>query len=214
MKKTILTLALLAGLTGAAQAQHSIRSRSEPSSGLSLGVKAGGSRSTLRTYDGTAYEGIYGYHAGVFANLKLSKHFAFQPELLYSQKGAKVPTSDAGYLVTRRLHCVDLPLLFHVNTHGFFLEAGPQVGVLVAAQDKQGDATATLNRGRYFTTADVGFAGGLGYQRRSGLGGGLRYVGGISSISKDTSQGTTAVQKEARNSVLQLYLSYSFNALN
>ncbi|GAB2855895.1 porin family protein [Hymenobacter ruber] len=213
MKKTLFTLALLAGLTGAAQAQRSIRARSQPSSGLSLGVKAGGSRSILRTYDGTAYESIYGYHAGVFANVTLSKHFAFQPELLYSQKGAKIP-NDANTLVTRRFHYVDLPLLFHVNARGFFLEAGPQVGVLVAAQDKLGDATIKLNREQYFTTADIGFAGGLGFQRKSGLGAGLRYVGGLSSISKSLSQGAVTIQKDARNSVLQLYLTYSFNATN
>ena len=213
MQKTLLTLALVAGLTGAAHAQRSVRARSQASSGPSLGVKAGGSLSTLTNTDDIAYESIYGYHAGVFANLTLSRHFAFQPELLYSQKGAKYPAAP-GILATRRLHYADLPLLFHVNANGFFLEAGPQVGVLLAARDKVGDMTNSLNRELYFTSADFSFVGGLGFQRKSGLGGGFRYVGGLTSINKSTSLGTTAVQREAQNSVLQLYLTYSFNALN
>ncbi|MBO2012058.1 porin family protein [Hymenobacter negativus] len=211
MQKTLLTLALVAGLAGAANAQRSIRARSQPSSGLSLGVKAGGSLSQLNNTDDVKYESIYGYHAGVFANITLSKYFAFQPELLYSQKGAKI-VINAPYDYTRRLHYVDVPLLFHVNTGGFFLEAGPQVGILVAARDKVGDVTTVVNKDENFTNADFSFIGGLGYQRKAGLGVGLRYVAGVTSINKPLAQGASTIQKEARNSVLQLYLTYSFNA--
>ena len=209
MQKTLLTLALVAGLTGAANAQrsHSIRSRSQPSTGLSYGIKAGGSMTNFISESSIEYENIYGYHAGVFANVILSNRFSFQPELLYSQKGAKFPdfvTEGA----TRRLQYLDIPLAFHANFNGFFLEAGPQIGVLLAAQDKVGSTTATVYR-KSFTAADFGFIGGLGYQRASGLGIGVRYNGGLTNISQSGSVGTTLVQGRARNSAIQLYLSYS-----
>lgn len=210
MHKTLITLALLVGLTGAANAQRSIRARSQASSGVSLGVKAGGSNSSLIGEDATDYESIYGYHAGVFANITLSKLFAFQPELMYSQKGAKYPVNAVDF-ATRRFNYLDIPLAFHLNTGGFFLEAGPQVGILLSAQDKFGGTTTTVNR-EYFTAADFGFLGGLGYQRKSGLGIGVRYNGGLTNISKAVTIGTTTVQSRARNSAVQLYLTYSFNA--
>jgi hypothetical protein len=210
MQKTILTLALLVGLVGAANAQRSIRARSQPSEGISLGVKGGGSLTDFISESSITYENIYGYHAGVFANIILNNRYSFQPELLYSQKGAKFPDGVVEGS-TRRLHYLDIPLAFHANFSGFFLEAGPQIGVLLFAQDKRGSSSSSVDK-NYFTTADFGFLGGLGYQRHSGLGVGVRYNGGLTNISKATSIGTAIVQERARNSAVQLYLTYSFNA--
>lgn len=198
MKKTFLTLALLAGLTGAAQAQHS---------NVSLGLKAGASLTNFVGADASGYKSIYGFHGGIFANIGLTDMFAFQPELLYSQKGAKSLTA-AGDYSTRRLHYVDVPLAFHVNADGLFFEAGPQVGFLVAAQDKYGSSSTAIDRNN-FNTVDVGYLAGLGYQRKTGLGVGLRYNGEFTNYRQAITVGTTTVQARARNSAFQLYLTYS-----
>ncbi|MBU6119270.1 PorT family protein [Hymenobacter siberiensis] len=71
MKKTLFTLALLAGLMGAAQAQN-----------VSLGIKAGPSYSGFVGAQATNYESIFGFHAGIFANIGLTDMFAFQPEII------------------------------------------------------------------------------------------------------------------------------------
>jgi hypothetical protein len=211
MQKTLLTLALVAGLTGAAHAQHSIRDRSQPATGVSFGAKAGGSLTSLIAENSTLYESIYGYHAGVFANIILDRRFSFQPELLYSQKGAKYPIGG-GAFTTRRFHNLDIPLAFHAKFNGFLVEAGPQIGILLAAQDMvAGGESVTLEK-KYFTAAEFGFLGGLGYQRASGLGIGLRYNGGLTNLGQSGSIGTVLVQGRARNSALQLYLSYSILA--
>ena len=195
MKKTLFTLALLAGLTGAAQAQRS---------NVSLGIKAGPSYSSFIGAQTTNYESAFGFHAGVFANVGLTDLFAFQPEIIYSQKGAKVPNVD----LTTRLNYVDIPLLFHVNTDGLFFEAGPQLGILVAAKDKLG--SVSVDRKAFYNTLDFGYLAGLGYQRKSGPGIGIRYNGGFTNVEKSRTVGNVTVQNNIRNSAFQLYLTYSF----
>ena len=195
MKKTLFTLALLAGLTGAAQAQRS---------NVSLGIKAGPSYSGFIGAQATNYESVFGFHAGVFANIGLTDLFAFQPEIIYSQKGAKVPNID----LTTRLNYVDIPLSFHVNADGLFFEAGPQLGILVAAKDKLG--SVSVDRKTLYNTLDFGYLAGLGYQRKSGPGIGIRYNGGFTNVEKSRTVGNVTVQNNIRNSAFQLYLTYSF----
>jgi len=199
IKKAILSLLLAAGLHGAAHAQ---------SGNLALGLKAGGYLSTLVGADAKSLESLFGFHAGVFANLSLSNHVAFQPELLYSQKenqSSVVNPNDRAL----RLHYVDVPLAFHVNADGLFFEAGPQVGFLVAANSKFNNESTDVKSA--YNPVDVGYLAGVGYQRKSGLGVGLRYNGGFTNVRKETTVGSTTYQDRARNSVFQLYLSYSVN---
>jgi hypothetical protein len=201
MKKTIFTLVLLAGVAGTAQAQ----------SDVSLGLKAGASLSNFTGADAKDYKNLFGFHAGVFANIGITSMVAFQPELLYTQKGAKRPlvgiSGPEGDL-TLRAHYVDVPLVFHVNANGLFFEAGPQVGLLVGAQSKFGN-TSTDVKDRY-NTLDVGYVAGLGYQRKTGPGIGLRYNGGFTNVGKAITAGGTTFQDRARNSDFQLYVTYSF----
>ncbi|WP_426058861.1 porin family protein [Hymenobacter sp. B1770] len=203
MKKSIISLLLVAGLHGAAHAQRG---------NLALGVKAGASLSRLVGEDAKSLENIFGFHAGLLANLSLSNHIAFQPELLYSQKGMKQPNNSSPVIeklyTTYRFNYVDVPLAFHVNTNGFFIEAGPQVGFLVSAKSKFGNASTDIES-RY-NTIDFGYLAGLGYQRKSGLGAGLRYNGAFTNIGKESLQGSTTYQDRTRNSAFQLYLTYSF----
>ncbi|MBU6119272.1 outer membrane beta-barrel protein [Hymenobacter siberiensis] len=123
---------------------------------------------------------------------------------MYSQKGAKVSSID----VTTRLNYVDIPLSFHVNADGLFFEAGPQLGILVAAQDKAG--SVSVDRKPLYNTLDFGYLAGLGYQRKTGPGIGLRYNGGFTNVQKSSTAGSVTVQNNIRNSAFQLYLTYSF----
>jgi hypothetical protein len=202
MKKPILLLvvASLLGCSTAAQAQYRGRGGS-----VSLGLKAGASLTDFVGPDAN-FDSRFGFHAGVFANIGFAKLFAFQPELLYSQKGAHFTNNnDAGY----RLHYVDVPLAFHVNTDGFFFEAGPQVGILVAAKSEAGSASADIKNA--YKDIDFGYLAGLGYQLKHGLGVGLRYNGEFTNVYKSTVAGPITVQPRVRNSAFQLYATYSFN---
>lgn len=206
MKKSILLLTLGLGLSMAAHAQYRGRGGN-----VSLGIKAGASLTSFVGADANplganTYDYRFGFNAGVFANIGFAKLFAFQPELLYSQKGAKLNNnSDRGI----RMHYVDVPLAFHVNTDGFFFEAGPQVGFLVAAKSEAGSVSVDVKDG--YKSVDFGYLAGLGYQLKHGLGVGLRYNGAFTNYPKSYTVGNVTVQQRARNSAFQLYATYSFN---
>ena len=202
-KTTLMLLALLAGGSTAAHAQYRGRGGN-----VSLGLKAGASLTDFVGADATnGFNNRFGFHAGIFANIGFARLFAFQPEVIYSQKGAHFANnSDAGL----RLHYVDVPLAFHVNTDGFFFEAGPQVGFLVAAKSQIGSVSTDAKDA--FKSVDFGYLGGLGYQLKHGLGIGLRYNGAFSNIYKEVPLSTNSVyQQRTRNSAFQLYATYSFN---
>jgi hypothetical protein len=201
-KNIFILLALVLGLNTAAQAQYRGRGGN-----VSLGLKAGGSLTDFVGKDaGSAYDNRFGFQAGIFANIGFAKLFAFQPELLYSQKGAKIHGNhDAGF----RLHYIDVPLAFHVNTDGFFFEAGPQVGFLVAAKQESGSVSVDVKDA--YKSIDFGYLAGLGYQLKHGLGIGLRYNGEFTNFPNSSINGPVTVQPRVRNSAFQLYATYSFN---
>lgn len=207
MKKFVLLLTLGLGLSTAVQAQYRGRGGN-----VSLGIKAGASLTSFvgadtKTAQGNSgYDYRFGFHAGVFANIGFAKLFAFQPELLYSQKGANLRNvTDVG----TRLHYIDVPLAFHVNTDGFFFEAGPQVGFLVAAKSEAGSVSADVKNN--YKSVDFGYLAGLGYQLKHGLGVGLRYNGAFTNFPNSSALGSVTVQPRLRNSAFQLYATYSFN---
>jgi hypothetical protein len=195
MKKAFLSALLFIGLAGATQAQ----------SNVSLGLKAGGSLSSFSGEQAINYKSIFGFHAGAFANIGFTRMLAFQPEILYSRKGAKLPSQN----LTTHLDYVDVPLVFHVNADGLFFEAGPQVGFLVSAKNKTSNLSTDVKS--IYNTVDTGYLFGLGYQRKTGLGIGLRYNGGFTNVEKSYLVGNTKVQNNIRNKVFQLYLTYSMN---
>ena len=201
MRKSIITIALLVSAVSAAQAQYRGRGGN-----VSLGIKAGASLTGLVGADAGGYTNRFGFHAGIFTNIGLTRLIAFQPEILYSQKGEWVNSNSN---VGNRLHYIDVPLAFHVNTDGFFFEAGPQVGFLVAAQSEVGSASADVKNN--YKSVDFGYLAGLGYQLKHGLGIGLRYNGAFTNVPNSYTTGNLTIQPRQRNSAFQLYLTYSFN---
>ncbi|WP_052732882.1 porin family protein [Hymenobacter terrenus] len=198
MKKALLSLLLFAGLHRAAHAQRS---------DVSLGLKAGASLTNFVGKDAPNSDYRFGFHAGVFANVGLTKLVAFQPELLYSQKG---DVSELNEEFKTRLHYIDVPLAFHLNRDGLFFEAGPQVGFLIAARYEAGSLSADTKD--LYKTVDFGYLAGLGYQLKQGIGLGLRYNGEFTEFPKSINiTGNLKQQTRARNSAFQLYATYSFN---
>lgn len=195
MKIILLSLSLLLGLASTAQAQRNV----------SLGLKAGATYSNFVGAQAPDEAYIFGFNGGVFANIGLTSLFAFQPEIIYSQKGSNPNVVD----FKDRLHYIDVPLAFHVNADGLFFEAGPQVGFLVAAQQKASNTSVDIKPA--FNTVDFGYLAGLGYQRKTGPGIGVRYNGGVINILKSYTAGGVTTQNRVRNSVFQLYLTYSFS---
>ena len=177
-----------------------------------FGLKAGGSlTSFVGNNVSTSASSKLGFHGGIVANLGLTDRFSVQPELLYSMKGLKDELSfGTGY---QTLHYVDVPVLFKARFNAFFLEAGPQLGVLMSATQtiESGSMSGSVSSKAAFKDVDFGYALGLGVQATTGLMAGLRYNGGLSNIPKPATLGGQTIQPEARNSALQLYVGYLFN---
>lgn len=195
MKKTILSLAVLAGLTSAAHAQ----------SGPRFGIRAGASATTLSGDDDkfgnkidTYTYGLAGL-GGVTVNFPLSDLISIQPELLYNLKGTQINDSKDRL----DLHYIDLPILLKVNADGPYFEAGPQVGYLISA--KLGGETKTRIETKDLQGLSLGYVAGVGYRLTSGLSLGVRFNGGISSVGKDDDR-----YDQQRNQAFSFVVGYEF----
>lgn len=229
MKKVLLSLALLAGAAGAANAQSGV---------VKYGIKGG---FNLSSYTGGGSIGTStgfkpGFSAGVLVNYGLSDMTSLQIEGLYSQKGAfinsisgvnnNVAFTNQQYRST--LSYIDVPVLFKVNTgeagKGFFFELGPQASFSVGSREflrPQGDKAGspneqTLSRNSSaYVPVGIGYVGGIGYQITSGFGLGLRYTGDFSNVYKDgfgTGASTLPGSNNFHNGVFQFQVHYLFGS--
>jgi opacity protein-like surface antigen len=221
MKKAILSLALLAGAAGVANAQ----------TGVKYGVKGGFNGSTFSGADSKGSEYKAGFAAGAFLNFGVSDNFSIQPEFLYSQKGASVDNYQGNNNLTLKstLGYLDIPIMFRYNIgedgKGLFVELGPQGSFVLHNRDffqtggnktQQTENTSTNDLNK----AVIGYAGGIGYQLTSGLSLGLRYTGDFSKVYKEgasttlkAATGTSAAfvnNPVVQNSVFQFQVGYAF----
>lgn len=197
MKKVILSLAILAGVTSAAQAQTA-----------RFGVKAGVGLATVtgEAVSGTNKKNLVVPQVGLMADFGFSDLLSFHPELLYSQKGIRY--ESGGDYAQARLSYIDIPLLLRVHADGLFFEAGPQVGFLIGEKDEfhGGGQTVTSTSTDGTRKIDAGYIAGVGYQLSSGLELGIRYNGGLSDINDKNNSNSN----KTRNSVFQFQLGYLF----
>ena len=198
MRKALL---ILSATFFAATAHAQLHSRNSSYAGL----KVGGSVATFSGDVPTHMRYVTGLSGGLFVHLPLSSPFSVQPELLYSMKGAQNPASynDA----TTWLSYIDVPVAFRAATsQGFFVEAGPQLGILLTA--KSDETGEKINVKSKYRPVDLGFVLGVGYQpRKGGLGIGGRYNATFDTILKDATDGTVA--GNLQNSAFQVFLTYS-----
>ncbi len=158
---------------------------------------------------GVNYTGISGYtgdhrvnfHAGIFVHATLNKNWSVQPELLYSGEGQHytIPGDGEEHATTQGLITLDyavLPIMFRYSLKPrFYLEAGPQLSVLVAAHSK-GLGTDDMNMKRSFSNGQfaLNFGAGFAISQRIGIYG--RYNFGMTDIipSSTESNKTSAAQ--------------------
>lgn len=196
MKKALLSVAMVAGVAGLAQAQ-SVR----------VGIKAGATLAKITGDDVVAdYKNKIGLNAGVMMQFGLAPKnlIALQPEILYSQKGARTENGAVESKLT--LHYLDVPVLLRINADGPFFELGPQVGFLIAANNELKDGSGAIvgNDKSPYKTVDFGGVVGVGYQLRGGASIGVRYNMGLTPVYKDVA-GNKIKQY---NSAFQFQLGY------
>ena len=161
-----------------------------------FGLKAGVNVANIHVENGNDYDSRTGFYLGGLAHIHLTRHFAVQPEVMYSCQGAELGSlkSKLGY--------INIPVLaqYMVN-NGFRLQTGPQVGFLVSAKNKSGDVEVNVKD--QLNTVDFAWSFGASYISKTGLGLDARYNLGISNINDNESS-------EARNRVFQVGAFYQF----
>jgi len=172
MKKYILSISLVF-ITVFAFSQASV----------SVGLKAGANFANTNI-DGA--ESVTAFHGGAYGTFKLTK-FAIQPELLFSKQGDE--DVDLGYL--------NIPVMVkYYLAAGLNLQAGPQFGVLMNAENSDGDDISDALK-----SSDLSAAFGAGWDAPFGLNFTARYVLGLSDINDGAGS-------DVKNRMFQLSVGY------
>ena len=152
---------------------------------VNLGVKGGLNLYNIQNDNGAKYDSKAGFHLGLLGHIHLSKHFAMQPELVYSQQGAKYTTSEAETKID--LGYINIPVMFqYMFDNGFRIEAGPQLGIMVNAESETNGVETELNDN--LAAIDFALGAGLGWIHvPSGFGVDARYNFGLTNINENSS---------------------------
>ena len=160
-----------------AVAQHG----NTPTGHVSIGIKGGVNLYNIHNDNSIKYDPKVGYNIGLLGHIHLNKSFAIQPELVYSAQGAKYTANNA--TTNYNLSYINLPVLFqYMFDNGLRLQAGPQVGLLIAAKSKTGSTTSDIKEN--LKPIDLALSIGAGYIfPPTGLGIDVRYNLGLSNIN-------------------------------
>ncbi len=185
--------------------------------GPSFGVKGGISFANIIKTDDSNFKTDYntGYNAGVFVAVPIIGSLAFQPELMFSQKGYK--SERAGILgsgtLTQTTSWIDIPILAKISpVSGFSIYLGPQVSFLTKTNTKyEGDFTSAQqtkheNDADKFKKSIVGGVLGAGFNVGKNLSVNARYALDFQKNNEDGTNETPAF----KNQVWQAGLALGF----
>lgn len=197
--------------------QMSFSQMSTSDSSLKFGFKGGVNFSNLYTDNVDDNNVLTGFNAGIFAKFELTESLAIQPELLYTTKGAELKYNNAfvNGTSTFRMNYVEVPVLLVVNlTNNFNIHAGPYFAYLVdgkATNDAKGTLFDIENnlKNEDYNKFDTGLSVGVGFDTDQ-IGFGVRYNYGLQKVGKERNfLGTNYAFPDGKNSVINLYVSYS-----
>ena len=191
---------------------------------VKFGAKAGVNFASV-TGDLENVDGKVAFHIGGVAEIMISDKFSVQPELMYSAQGYKGEESGSEEIagetysykeeVTGKLDYIILPIMAkYYVAEGFSIEAGPQVGFLLNAEEdydytetfmgETSSESGTEDMKDYMSSIDFGVNFGLGYKMESGLNFGARYNLGLSNVYDGEGD------YEIKNGVIQVSVGYMF----
>lgn len=178
MKKTLLTLSFVF-ISAIAFSQAK----------LEIGIKAGANFANTNVTDA---ESITALHGGAYGLIKLA-NIGIQPEILWSKQGNSF---SGGSEIN--LNYVNIPVMLKIYLPaGLNLQAGPQFGMLLKAEDEDGVDIKDGIKG-----SDISAAMGAGWDAPFGLQFSARYVLGLSDIND-------GLGTEVKNRTFQLSIGYS-----
>lgn len=162
---------------------------------VKFGAKLGMNVSSINGSNVTNIDSKTGFVLGVTSEISLTDKFSVQPELLFSQQGAK---SEGNF--TLDLNYLTLPIMAkYYVVKGFSVEAGPQFSFLVKdeAVSETNGAVSDTDARNFDLNANLG----LGYQLENGIFFQTRYNLGLLDVAKGSNN---------KNGVFQIALGYQF----
>ncbi len=213
MKK--MTLVFLAiGLSVSLFAQET-QTSSETKPTPKFGLKAGLNLTNLYVNDVDDENIKPGLSIGAYAKIPVTKHFSFQPEVLYSMKGAQVNYNNLLYSGKYRfnLNYLEVPLAAVINVaKNFNIQAGPYAAFLLSAKvqdvDDNGNITGATELDKDdFESIDYGVFAGAAFDI-SNVTLGARYTYGLNEIGKTGLSGN--ITRDSKNSAITFFLGFGF----
>ena len=167
------------------------------SSQILYGVKGGFNAATFTGNDVSSPKFHPSFHIGGYINFLIKEKITLQPEVLFSGKGAGF--TGGSY----RFGYINIPVLLQYNDpSGFFIEAGPQAGILISAKQKF-SGQAAFDVKDIVKSTDYSLVGGIGYKMVRGFGVAARYDFGFFNIANSGI---------IRNKTILLGILYTFGA--
>ena len=178
-----------------------------------FGLKGGISTTNLTVNDEKINDkqARFGYQAGVVFRIPIVEgHFAVQPEVLYSLKGAEYNTTFSK--VTSKFSYIDVPVLLVLNPFGGSLNihAGPQFSRLINVDNEYKilNTEVVISEDRdNFEDWEVSFAVGLGWNFEKAFLD-LRYTKGLTDVEKERIQNGQTFDPKVRNFGIQLSVGF------
>lgn len=173
------------------------------------GLKLGGANCNI-SGSRVPSEAKGGFLFGIFAQLRLSKTWSAQAELLKVRKGSGGWVSGRAvpgeYLLN--LSYLEFPVLFKWHIKNFNVEFGPGMGVLLTQSENLiGDAYPDQTKNYPFTTNEVSFNGGFGLAFNDRWHAGFRFTHSLFPVRVQLPQ----IPKDVYNRAFTISVSRSLN---
>lgn len=226
MKKLVLSLFMLAGISTSSYAQGIIGPKVGMSFATATDTKVPDNTSTQD------YKTIITPQLGIVFNARLGDYVSLRPELLYSQRGFKI--SNGGYTANARFNYLEIPFnvvgTFKAGPGKIEVFAGPSVGYLfggkiksnvanskditIKGEDEPSNYNPITADDIYFNYLNVSMNAGLGYNWK-GLIFQAEYNYGFSNINphyenRDSPQESNRGDYVTRFSSINLAVIYLF----
>jgi hypothetical protein len=171
MKKHVFALLLLSIIASSLYAQK-----------MAVGIKGGLNIADVSNMNG---DNRLSGHIGLFLHSSLNRNWSVQPEILYSGQGQQFKVGNEE--LTLALSYIQIPVMFqYYPTSQLYLEFGPQLGFLLAANIKNDDNKAEVDDA--YNKVDAGLGLGIGIKATRMLGFYARYNIGLADISDENTQ--------------------------
>ncbi len=196
---TLLAVLLVAAMAGNSSAQ-----------GLSFGIKGG---LNMANYTGSDADGMkmkMGAVGGAFACFDLVA-LKIQPELLFSQKGAKTSGTmgTIPYTGSVTANYVEIPVLLKYSFGAVIVPSiyvGPSLGILMSATSKveASGYSASMDMKDFYNSTDLGLVIGAEVKTPMKLSFEARYEMGLTNAPKEV----LGVQPNVKNSTISVMVGY------